>query len=223
MKLKVSEIKPHPEVKNLRPVNELFVNRYRQAMRHGDVFPPLIVDGDHRLLSGYTRLRSYEQEFGDTHQITVKVVDVKSTADALEIAVKENAKHGNPLDGVSRKRAILKLSEYGRDPDAIARLMGISVKRVEDLAGQAVFIRGKGNKREAVPVKRGLEHLAGTTVTRDEYEDHKQKDRGVPARQQAEQLTRWLRAGWVNLEDERNWNALCELQSELEAALTAVE
>lgn len=222
MKLKLENIHTDSEILALRPVNPLFVSRYRQSMRNGDKFPPIIIDQDGAIIAGNHRYYAYLEEYGESHTIEVTRKRFKSEAERIEEAVRDNARHGNPLDGISRKRAILKLSELGRDSEAIARLLGISAKRVEDLAGMAVMvIGGKGEKSSAQPVKRGLEHMAGKTVTSEQYESHRERDRGVPARQSAEQLTRWIINGWVDMTDEPTARAIEELSAVIKNTLFA--
>jgi len=135
--------------------------------------------------------------------------------DALEFAVRDNITHGEPYDGISRKRAILKLIELGRSPEAVASLIGIAVDRVVILAGEAVIVRN-GSQRVSMPVKRGIEHMHGRTVTKADYADHIKKDEGRKAVYLAEQLTRHIGAGWVDLSDEGTVSALKNLRVALD-------
>jgi hypothetical protein len=217
MKKKLNEIQLCPAILHLRPVNDVFVSRYRQAMRNGDEFPKIIIDQDDKIISGSHRYSAYLEEYGEDHAIEVTREKFRDEASRIERAVVENARHGNPLDGISRKRAILRLNELGRTAEAIAKLLGVSCKRVEELAGMSVIVIGKGNKRHSEPVKRGLEHMAGAEVTTEEYETHRTKDRGVPAKQSAQQLIRWINAGWIDQTDASTIDTLQELAALIRA------
>ena len=218
MKIKASKIKPDTEIKALRPINDVVVSRYRQAMRNGDVFPPLVVDASNRLISGYHRLAAATLEFGEHSEIEIVREKFADKAGRIERAIEDNAKHGHALDGVTRKRAAIRLAELGREPGAIARLLGVSVKRVEELAGMHVVVTGgKGSKPERKAIKHGLEHMAGTVMKADQYESHAAADRGVPVLQSARQLTRWIKNGWIN---EENANEMAALESLAEALKT---
>ena len=215
MKLKIKNINQCEQILNIRPVNPVFVSRYRQSMRNGDQFPPLLIDQDNQVVSGNHRYQAYLDEFGPEHSVEVERRKYKDEASRVEDAVKDNAKHGNPLDGISRKRAILRLSELGKQSDSIAQLLGVSVKRVEEMAGQTVMVIGGDRKRHPKPIKRGLSHIAGQSVSASQYQQHEKHDRGVNAVFMANQLTRWLKNDWVNIDDPKTYEALTHLQTAL--------
>ena len=204
------------KILSLRPVDPLFVSRYRQAMRGGDRFPPLIVDQESRIIAGNHRYTAYMAEFGTDYTVDVVVRKYASEADRIEDAIRDNARHGNPMDGITRKRAVLMLSELGRTPLRIASLLGVSVRRVEDMAGMSVMVVGAGIQ----PLKRGLEHIAGTQIQADEYEQHRTADKGIPAAQVAAQLTRWIRNGWIDWSNAKTATAMNELREAMEASLS---
>lgn len=215
MKKKISELIQDEAILEIRRVNPVFVSRYRQAMRNGDKFPPLIIDTNGTVISGNHRYESYLAEYGEDKAVDVIVKHFSSEAERIEEAVRDNSRHGNPLDGISRKNAILKLSELGRDAESIGRLLGISVKRVDELAGISVIIRGTGKCVYHKAVKHGLEHISGQTVKKADYETHIQRDMGVPAKTAALQLTRWLQNDWVDWTDSKTVDAISALYSEL--------
>lgn len=219
MKIKIAELKQDDTILELRPVNPVFVSRYRQAMRNGDVFPKITVDADNTIISGYHRYNAYLEEYGDSHEIDVIKVAFKSEAERIEYAVKDNSKHGNPLDGITRRRVVLKLTELGREPEAIAKLLGVAVKRIDELAGFSVVVRGKDGRNEHKAIKRGLEHISGTSVKKQAYEEHSKRDLGIPAKQAANQLIRWIRNDWIDRSNEETANVLAELKAELEGWL----
>lgn len=203
-----------PELVEMRPINDVFVSRYRQAMRSGDKFPPLLVDPGGVIVSGNTRATAYRAEYGEDYAVPCIVRKFKSRAEMMEEAVRENAKHGNPLDGFQRKRFSAKLIELGRSPEQVASLLGVPVKRIEEWGGETVIVRGMGRQ----PMKHGLKHLAGTTITKKQYESHVAEDRGVPAASQARQLARWIKDGWVDMSDEKTAAAMSDLVSVISAA-----
>jgi hypothetical protein len=210
--IKLSELKQSEQILEIRKVNPVFVSRYRQAMREGDNFPPLIITKDNVIVSGNHRYEAYIDEYEEDHRVKCKVKAFADEAEMIETAIKENATHGNPLDGISRKRAILKLIELGRDEEKIASLLGCSVKRIVSMAGQHVIVRGNGKR----PVKHGLEHMAGKTISKKQYEEHTTADRSMSVSRQCEQLVRWLDNGWVDLDNPKNGEALIKLAEAIE-------
>ena len=200
---------------DLRPVNDVIVSRYRQAMRNGDQFPPVVIDQHDILIAGYHRVAAAKAEYGEDVVMEAQRGKYADAARRIEAAVQDNARHGLPLDGVTRKRAAIRLAELGRDPDAIARLLGVSVKRVEELAGMHVVVAGGNGTSERKAIKHGLEHMAGSRVSAKQYEEHAKRDRGVPVIQTARQLTRWIRNGWIDKENANEVAALEELREAL--------
>jgi hypothetical protein len=211
MKIKLKNLNENRAILEIRNVNPLFVSRYRQAMRGGSKFPPIIIDRKTKqVVSGYHRRDAYSLEYGKDHIIEVIAKTYANEAEKIEEAIRENITHGNPLDGISRRRAALKLAELGRDAEAISRLLGVSVNRVEKMGHQTVVVRGT-----IKPVKRGLENMHGMNVTTAQYKEHIQADRGIPALSSIKQLTRWFINGWVST-DEKTLEAVIELQSQIE-------
>jgi len=218
-KLKLSEIQMCPEIQEIRKTNPVFISRYRQAMRNGDKFPPLLLEsGTNKMVGGYHRYPAYEAEFGHEHEVEVAYRSYQNEVDMIADAVKDNSRHGNPLDGWSRRKAVIKMTELGSPPEEVAKVLGCSVKKIEEMAGMSVVYRC-GNKKRFGAIKHGLEHITGSTVTKTEYANHAQNDRGVPARQQAQQLQRWLESGWVDINDAKTFSALEQLHASLETIL----
>lgn len=216
MKKKISELEQSKHILEIRKVNPVFVSRYRQAMRKGDQFPPLIISEDNVIVSGNHRYEAYSAEYPEDHKIECEVREFENEAEMIATAIKENAKHGNPLDGISRKRAVLKLIELGKSEEDVANLLGCSVKRVMTMAGQHVIVRGNGKK----PVKKGLEHLSGKTVSKKQYEEHNSRDRAMNVSSQCEQLIRWLDNGWVDMDEPENIEALKNLGESIDKNLS---
>lgn len=216
--IQIKNLKHDSEIIEMRPINDVFVSRYRQAMRAGDRFPPLIIEeGTNIIVSGNTRATAYRKEYGEDHAVPCIVRKFSDRAEVISEAVRDNAKHGNPLDGFQRKRFAAKLLNLGQSPEQIASLFGVAVKRIEEWAGEVVVVRGMGPQ----PVKRGLGHMAGLTISKKEYQAHVAEDRGVPACAQARQLARWIRQGWVDMNDPKTVDAMQSLVSAIQEWLNA--
>jgi hypothetical protein len=212
---KIKDLSQDPVLLDLRHVNEQIVSRYRQAMRVGDQFPPLMVDTQNVIISGNHRYQAYIEEFGEDHKVACIVCDIKDPADRIETATRENINHGYPLDGISKKRIIGSLVALGRSKEHISKLLGMPINRITKLGDEVVFIRGANGGKKSAPIKRGLEHLKGKTVTQSKYDEHIVSDRGLPAAMIAKQLTRWIANGWVNLEDAKTVESLQGLKAAL--------
>jgi hypothetical protein len=197
-KVKVGELIVDPKLTELRPINLVFVSRYRQAYRTGAVLPPLIVEeGTNRVVSGNHRLHALLAEYGPDHETTVVSKRFSGELEVLKEFAKENATHGNPMDGITRKRIVAALLDMGAPVEEVSGLFNVPVRSLKKWGEHFVGVVGENGTQRLVPVKRGLNPAPGTTLTEKLYEEHKQKDRGVTAVELADQLLRWLRNGWV--------------------------
>jgi hypothetical protein len=216
MKLKLKQVNQDQNLLSIRPVNTVFVSRYRQAYRQGAGFPPITIDQHKMIVSGNHRYAALLAEFGEEHEIEVVQKKFKTDRDRLEFFANENTKHGNALDGISKKRISLALIKEGATQEDIARIFDVSVKRVISWGGNSVMVEiGKG-KTEPMPAKRGLE--ATRPMTKIQYKEHIKADRGVPITSLTGQLMRWLRNGFV-ADTEVNRELLQELGLEIESWL----
>lgn len=151
--VKLSALKLDPKIQEIRPLNSIFVSRYRQSMRNGDVFPPYLVDDDLMIVGGNHRHAAESAEFGPDRDVKIIVRHYANEAERIEDAVRDNARHGLALDGISRKRAVIALVELGRSAEDIGRVLGVPARRIEDLAGLSVIVVG-GGREKAEPIKR---------------------------------------------------------------------
>ena len=197
------------------------VSRYRQAMRIGAQFPPLIVDKQTReIISGNHRYTSALAEYGEDHLIDVDMVAFKDRAAQLRCMADENAKHGMPMDGITRRRVALAMVNAGMSADEVAKVMNVPVNTLNKWGEMTVLVIGRGGKpTRPVPVKGGIDLDQVKRMTEPQYDTHMEHDKGVEARHMAQQLTRWLDNDWINWNDDRNVEAFDALKEALENAL----
>ena len=216
--IKLQNLKVSPEITGIRPVNVVVVSRYAQAMRQGATFPPITITKDGTIVKGNHRYQAYLKEYPDDYEISVEVKSYKTKADMVEDSIRDNAQHGYQLDGISRKRAIFALSKLGRTDQQIADLLGVSVRRVVEIAGLGVIVVGQDGEKEEFPIKGGAEAVAKKRIeiTEEQYTDHINRDRCMYVKPTAEQLAKWLRQGWVDLDNAGNIKALQDLYEAIE-------
>jgi hypothetical protein len=213
MQIKLSQIKQNPDLMQLRTVNDVFVSRYRQAYRQGANFPPIILDQKKYLVSGYHRFQAMLREFGEDHETEAEIKKFKTNRDRLEFFTAENAKHGNPLDGISKKRISIALLKAGATQEDVARLFDVSVQRIIQWGNGSVMVEIGNGRIESKPAKRGLEPPA--TITETQYQQHIQVDRGLPIKSQITQIIRWLDNGFV-ADTDTNRELLTSLKKAIE-------
>jgi hypothetical protein len=202
-KMKLGALSMDPKLIELRPINLVFVSRYRQAYRTGAVLPPIIVEeGTNRVVSGNHRLHALLAEYGPDHETVVVSKKFSGELDVLKEFARENATHGNPMDGITRKRIVAALLEMGAPVEEVSGLFNVPVRSLQKWGEHFVGVVGENGTKRLVPVKRGLNPAPGTTITERLYEEHKRRDRGVTAVELADQLLRWLKNGWVESQEE---------------------
>lgn len=201
---KLNELFIDKNLTELRPINAIFVSRYRQAYRSGAEMPLIVIDKKtNKVISGNHRYTALMQEYGPDHKVKVKSLDFKNEKERLEFFVRENATHGNPLDGITKKRLAIALTDAGATPEEIAGLFNVSVRKVEHWGDHGAIVTiGRGKTTKMVPLKRGVEIPPDETITEKQYKEHITSDRGVKPSTMAAQLTRWLNNGWVAASDQ---------------------
>ncbi len=222
-KVALKELVIDEKLTYLRPINPVFVSRYRQAYRSSANMPlPFVEEKTNRITSGNHRVTAMREEYSLDHKAEVIFKQYGSEREVLEEFVKENANHGNALDGISRSRLSIALLDEGVTEEEIASLFNVPVKKIEKWGNQTVVVLGKKKTdRKTMPIKRGLE-MTGKVMTAKQYETHVEKDRGIPAWQLANQLIRWLREGYV-MPNERNMESLLALEEALGEFLAKVK
>jgi len=210
MKRKLKNLKVADWMLELRPIDSFVVARYRQAWRQGAEFPPLIVDGSTmEIISGNHRYLSALAEFGEDYAIEVHMQSFVSAAAKLVVVAEENAKHGAPMDGITRRRLACAMIKEGMTSADVGKVMNVAATAVEKWGTQSVLIIGSN---DAKPVKCGIDTSVVTKMSKANYEEHMKKDLGIQARGLMRQLERWLNNGWIDLEDERTKEALADLK-----------
>lgn len=223
-RVRVGELHIDAKLTEMRPINVVFVSRYRQAYRSGADMPrPIVEKGTMRVVSGNHRITALINEYGEDHEIQVDVREYASDRELIEEFARENVAHGNPLEGVSRSKIAHALLKEGASAEEVAQLFNVSVKRITEWCGMTVaVIGGRSKKPRTEIIKRGPE-IVGETISAEEYQTHMKRDRGVTAYSLSEQLARWLRQGWIKATDQRSVESLKELLVEIESFLESIE
>jgi len=205
-KIKLSDIVIDPTIQ-VREISTNTVSEYRQALRAGAKFPPLVIEkGTNRAVCGFHRYYTFKGVLEPTATVDCIFETYKTEADLIKRAASDNSKHGRPLSTWDKKRVVMRLGDHGVDKDEIATVLSIPVKKVEEWAGMTVVVvggTGKKQMRRSEPVKHGLEHMAGKEIPENQYEEHADRDRGVPAKNLAASLTRWINNGWIDTDDDK--------------------
>ena len=175
---------------------------YRQALKAGTVFPPMVLEREtKRLVCGHHRYGMYRLEYDPEELVPCLLESYPSELALWERAVADNAEHGRPLDTWDKKRIALQMERLGGDKEKIASLLGVSVGRLEDWAGMSVVVIGQRDGQlyeHREPVKHGMEALIDGRIDEAQYAEEVVKNgTGVNVRRHAFALRRLLRNNWI--------------------------
>src|SRR6185437_7743707 len=142
----------------LRPLNQMRMATYVEALAHGATLPPIQVEaGSLRLLDGLHRLRAWQKQAGkDEIPVRAFLQECATEADALLIAAAGNVTHGDRWTSTDVIRLIHIAERERIDPAVFCRTVQISETRYRELAPRK-WIDGASGR--AIPIKTGLAHL----------------------------------------------------------------
>ena len=185
-KVKIMDLVIDPELQ-IREINSFTIAEYRESMRSGSIFPPIIIDNKNRIICGHHRVYAYKGIHEPDYKIDCHVTDLKTDADLIMLAASDNSKHGRPLTTFEKKTTLFRLKEKNISVDKISNVLGVTIGRIEQWAGLSVTVIGE-NKSTQRPVKNGSNHLVGQTVKEKDYEQMKKVDYGVSVGMLARQI-----------------------------------
>lgn len=189
------------------------------AITSGVTLPPIVAqDKTKRLVDGWHRARAYRRVHGPNHPVQVELVQYKTEADLLLDAVARNSSHGRRLDHIDQARCAIMLERVGVETLKIAAALHVTTARVEQLTVRVAKAPAESSHTvtgsQVVALKRGAAHLAGRKLTKEQVAAHGSLP-GTSLTLTARQLEKALRAGLVDLTDDRLLDALRDLHSAL--------
>lgn len=225
----VKDVVPDPKYQAMRILDEHIVNQYRQAMRQGNQFPVMILEhGTYRLCSGYHTLEAYLQEYGPDYKTRAEVRKFKNEEEFVSTFVDQNARHGHRFSGKEIHLLSKYMSDLGMNDNIIAKLFCRNESYVfnwRDL-GVTVYPSGRENMQGIVykdmPVKSGVHIPKGAVMAEDEYDAHMNADLGIPVAKLANQISRNLEAGIVDLKDKGTVDSLIHLHTVIGTVLRGI-
>lgn len=207
----LSSLKFSDALIDLRPIDEVVVSRYRLAMRSGAHFPALVIDADtDEIVCGNHRATAAMREFGSDATFPVEHRKFKDRAEQLTVFADDNARHGMPLDGVSRRRVMAAMIREGMTAEQVASVFNVPVQRVSlatavDSPVTVTVGRGTGSRVE--PIKAGT-FVPDKRMSESDYKRHTRTALGVSVKRLALELSERIENGWYDAEDEEEVNAL---------------
>ena len=193
-------------------VDSTNLSRMKASLRSGFVLPPINVSSkDNRVVDGFHRVRANLEVFGDDVGMTAEFKEYANDAELFLDALSLNAHQGLTLSPKDRAHSILKCRKLKIPPPAIAEVLHINVKDMQD------FIKKRSAKTrtgEVIPLSYGAKVLAGKELT-ETQEHYARTASGSIPEIHAAILLNALKADAVILTD-KTIAKLCELKALLD-------
>ena len=201
-------------------LNLYHVNRLRQLLRAGTVFPPIVADEKTLAVTdGWNRIAAYEKERGDDCVIDVELRKYKNRKEMFADAMRMNSEARCNLTPQDHARCFWMGQKMGLTEGEIAELLAVPAEELikkanerlaENRAGDKIVLKGS-TVDQIQNNQRGI-------VTKKQ-EDNMRKMGGNHLGLYVNYLIRSLDTGFINWENEKLSLALKELCEKLGEAL----
>lgn len=189
MKAKLTDLVFDFELYPRNDISQSHVTALCNAIERGDELPPIIVERKSmRVVDGFHRGKAYKRL--KIENVEVEARAYKSDADLYADAVRRNIGHGRAFDPFDRRRAVLRLQEFGFQRAEISEIIRIPAAKLGAIVQQTATRSGR-----IVILKHGLiRELQGRTLTKGQALANDQWSGYQPA-YHVHQLVRLLEAG----------------------------
>lgn len=139
------------------------VAEIEEALRAGADLPPPVIDAaSKRIVDGFHRVRALRRLLGPDAEIDVEVRRYASDGELFLDAIRLNAGHGRRMSSFDVARCARIAEELAIDLDQVATVLSVRPERLGQIRAvkEAVTVEGA-----RVPIRRGLAHLAGRTLS----------------------------------------------------------
>lgn len=179
-------------------IDDVHVRALAEAIRAGDVLPPIVVDRRTRIVvDGIHRRRAAIRAHGAGATVVVQWREYPDRESMLVDAARLNARHGKRLTPNEIVRVVTLADEMNISRTVIADALGLRVETLESLVRRIVAY---DTGHRPTPVKPALRHLAGEQLTTEQVMANKQLG-GYQARYLVRQLLVLLESNGIDWND----------------------
>ncbi|MCG3133825.1 MAG: hypothetical protein HMLKMBBP_01090 [Planctomycetes bacterium] len=196
------------------------VAELEEALRAGVELPPPIIDAaSKRIVDGFHRVRALRRVLGPDAEIDVELREYASDAELFLDAMRLNGHHGRRMSSFDIARCARIAETLSIDPEQVATVLSVRPDRLGEIRAvkEAVTVEGA-----RVPIRRGLAHLAGRTLSPRQAEAARRIGGQTPL-YHANQLIELLEADALPAEDRGLLERLTLLRDLLAERLAPVE
>lgn len=198
--IKISDIVWDEDVYPRNNYNWMVALTYKNSMKTGNKFPPIIVG----LLGGKIigvdgRHRSEANKLMKVEYIKAEVLRGLNKNELYVEAVKRNTQHGQPLSVWDRTNIIIKLEQLGYNPINISNIVGMPVKEVNSFKVKKVTNTITGKE---LALKPEFRHLRDKTVD-DNFDEVQKPYGGLTQQLLVKELNSLFANKLINIKDKK--------------------
>ena len=164
-------------------VDSQHVSYMVESLRAGVALPPVIIDEkSKRIIDGFHRISAHKRYFNDDEKIMVIMKRYNSDQEMFLDAMRYNASHGRSLTSYDKAHCVLRSEELNIDPEVVASALNLTTEKIGELRTERIgelktVVPSSGGKRRKTatgkrgklfPLKRTIEHKAGTILNEDQ-------------------------------------------------------
>ena len=216
MKIKIKDLVFDDEIYPRSHVDIQTVNRFRNALSCGEVFPPIIIDKKtKRIIDGWHRATAYKIVFSDDTEVECELKEYKSELDLLVDAIRRNTRHGLPLTSYDKALCVTRLHKLGLNDELTRQHLLLTEKNYTSLVKRKLAFRNG----DVVPIKRTFAHLAGTEIKEQTLDVNKRAGGHAPLFY-VNQLIDLLVHDLIDLDNEHLCESLVKLSKLIEEKIS---
>lgn len=218
--LKLSELVFDYSIYPRSDIDSQHVRYMREAERAGVKFPPYVIDRkSRRVVDGFHRGKKDMAEHGPGHEVECVEKDYTNEGEIFIDSMRLNANHGRSLTQHDRARCTIMAKRFKISILVVASALGMTPAAIKDLGTGRIASRpGRNESGDAVPLKRTIRHLAGTTLTEEQIIAN-DKLSGMEQVFYARQLLLLLENGLLDRENSTLMGVLMKLKDALDKEL----
>lgn len=203
----------------VREINGQLITRYAEAKKGGAEFPPVLLEqGTNRLVAGFHRVRAYQMVLEPDAQIPAEHREFADAAALLLAAGESNSNHGLQMTRFEQKNLTARLLDLKVKRERIAQALNVSAERITRWDDDKVIVM-KSGKRERKPLKHGLAHMRGQTVSAETYADIRDHYSGWNVSFHAKQIMKHINNATIDADDSEQNTLLADLRAAIDGYL----
>lgn len=202
-------------------VDSVHVTDLIRLSESGVEFAPIVIcEQSNRVVDGFHRSHCYERRWGANVEIECLAKRYADDQALFREAVRYADNVLKKFTAFDRAHCLVVAEQLGIDPEQIAKDLRMTMDEVGELKADRVGEIRVGNRKESVPLKRTIRHMAGRTLTKEQTTAN-ERISGMNQSFYVNQLITLIETDLIDKEDEKLFERLKKLYTLLDDLLVA--